>query len=59
MDKLLQSEDSSIGDVDLEGMLGNSVRGEWVEEEVTSTQHALEEEGTEDTAGTSEGGEIL
>ncbi|XP_071807715.1 chromodomain-helicase-DNA-binding protein 1-like [Asterias amurensis] len=58
LDKLLQSEDSSIGDVDLEGMLGNSVRGEWVEEEVTSTHNALEEEVTEDTAGTSEGGHM-
>ncbi|XP_038057160.1 chromodomain-helicase-DNA-binding protein 1-like [Patiria miniata] len=48
LDQLLQSEDSSIDDVDLRGMLGSSVNGEWVEEEVTSTQHALEEEEMEE-----------
>ncbi|XP_022089651.1 chromodomain-helicase-DNA-binding protein 1-like [Acanthaster planci] len=54
LDQLLQSADSSIDDVDLQGMLGSSVDGQWVEEEVSSTQHALEE-GDEEMEGTSEG----
>ena len=54
LDQLLQSEDSSIDDVDLQGMLGSSVDGEWVEEEAPSTQHALDE-GDEEMEGTCEG----
>ena len=33
LDKLLQSEESSVVDVDLKSILGGSVKGEWVLEE--------------------------
>ena len=55
LDKLLQSEESSVVDVDLKSILGGSVKGEWVLEETKTggddgeTEEETMQEDDEDT----------
>ena len=46
LDKLLQSEESSVVDVDLKSILGGSVKGEWVLEETKAEGDDAETEET-------------
>ena len=62
LDKLLQSEESSVVDVDLKSILGGSLKGEWVLEETKTgddddddeTEQATMQEDDEDTEKESE-----
>ena len=56
LDKLLQSEESSVVDVDLKAILGGSIKGEWVLEENT-TKDEEEKEDKDDEKMTEEDGD--